>query len=306
MMLVPQGLREVAYYKPTMSFFTGMFAAQAAAVFTNPIDVVKTRLQIQGEGTATGMRKTGLFKMFGKIASEEGLFALQKGLVPSLLRETFYSSIRLSAYEPIRNLIMTDHEKKHGASLAKKFAAGGTAGAIGAGIANPADLIKVRMQAASSKAYPSTWSAVQQVYREEGFTGLYRGVGPTVQRAAILTATQLGTYDHIKHFILDLEVLSEGTLLHFCSGTVAGLAVAITTSPVDTVKTRVMNQPRDKFGKGMVYRGQVDCFRKTVAAEGFVGLYKGFTAQWMRVGPHTTISLVVWEHLRLITGLHAI
>jgi hypothetical protein len=40
--------------------------------------------------------------MFGKVAQEEGVAALQKGLVPSLLRETFYSSIRLSAYEPLR------------------------------------------------------------------------------------------------------------------------------------------------------------------------------------------------------------
>ena len=36
------------------------------------------------------------------------------------------------------------------------------------------------------------------------------------------------------------------------------------------------------------------------------GIYKGFSAQWLRVGPHTTISLVVWEYLRRISGLHAI
>lgn len=119
-------------------------------------------------------------------------------------------------------------------------------------------------------------------------------------------ATRAGTYDHIKHFILDLGVLEEGTLLHFCSGTVAGLAVAITTSPVDTIRTRIMNQPRDSLGKGTLYKGQLDCIRKTLSAEGFLGIYKGFSAQWMRVGPHTTISLVVWEYLRQATGLHAI
>lgn len=69
--------------------------------------------------------------------------ALQKGIVPSLLRETSYSSIRLSLYEPIRDHIMTDEEKKHGAPLLKKFLAGATSGAIGSGLANPADLVKV-------------------------------------------------------------------------------------------------------------------------------------------------------------------
>ena len=135
------------------SFATGMFAAQIAALFTNPIDVVKIRLQIQGEASAAksaGCAKTppraaiGVIPMFGHIARTEGVLALWKGVVPSLLRETFYSSIRLSAYEPLRDLIMTKEEKKGGnAPFVKKLAAGGTAGAVGAGLANPADLVKV-------------------------------------------------------------------------------------------------------------------------------------------------------------------
>jgi hypothetical protein len=51
------------------------------------------------------------------------------------------------------------------------------------------------------------------------------------------------TDDHVKHTILDLGVLKEGVPLHFWSGVVAGFAVAVTTSPVDTIRTRLMNQP---------------------------------------------------------------
>lgn len=186
------------------SFMTGMLAAQIAAVFTNPIDVVKIRLQVQGEAAvaaASGAAASsaskpptiGLLGMFVHVARNEGLMALQKGLLPSILRETFYSSIRLSAYEPIRDMIMNEEERVKGASFAKKFAAGASAGGIGAGLANPADLVKVRLQAASGEAYPSTWGAFAAIYREGGIAGLYRGTLPTVQRAAILTATQLGT-----------------------------------------------------------------------------------------------------------------
>lgn len=50
-------------------------------------------------------------------------------------------------------------------------------------------------------------------------------------------------YDHVKHSILDLGWLKEGYPLHFCSGVVAGFGVAVTTSPVDTLRTRLMNQP---------------------------------------------------------------
>lgn len=149
---------------------------------------------------------------------------------------------------------MSDEEKEKGASFLKKFAAGATAGAVGAGLANPADLIKVQMQAASDQVYTSTWQAAKQIYAEGGWAGLYRGTIPTVQRAAILTATQLGTYDHVKHFILNLGWLQEGYPLHFCSGVVAGFGVAVTTSPVDTLRTRLMNQPVDANGKGAYLR----------------------------------------------------
>eukprot|EP00041_Stephanoeca_diplocostata_P024534 m.625054 g.625054 ORF g.625054 m.625054 type:complete len:315 (+) comp22546_c0_seq29:161-1105(+) len=303
------GKNDVMY--AVKSFFTGMMSAQVAALCTNPIDVVKIRLQIQGEGGggAAGLKpggSRGLLNMFVHIARTEGILSLQKGIVPSLLRETSYSSIRLSLYEPIRDRIMTEDEKKHGAPLLKKFLAGATSGAIGSGLANPADLVKVRMQAATGHTYTSTWSAFKEIWQLEGLRGLYRGTVPTMKRAAILTATQLGTYDHVKQGILKSGLLHEGVPLHFCSGVIAGFAVAVTTSPVDTVRTRLMNQPLDAAGRGTLYRGMSDCALQTIRAEGFLGIYKGFTAQWMRVGPHTTISLVTWEFLRRLSGVSAI
>ena len=113
-----------------------------------------------------------------------------------------------------------------------KFMAGAASGAVGAGLSTPADLVKVRQQA-STVATPTTRAALCEIYNREGVKGLFRGTVPTMQRAAILTATQLGTYDHAKHFVRDeLQLLDEGPLLHFTSGTVAGFFVAVTTSPV--------------------------------------------------------------------------
>eukprot|EP00040_Diaphanoeca_grandis_P031983 m.192629 g.192629 ORF g.192629 m.192629 type:complete len:314 (+) comp32475_c4_seq1:402-1343(+) len=300
------GLKYANAVEGAKMFFTGMVAAQVAAVFTNPIDVVKVRLQIQGELGAVATKNRGFLQMFVQIAKAEGVWALQKGIVPSLLRETSYSSIRLAAYEPIRNRILSEREKREGAPLFKKFLAGGTSGAIGAGLANPADLVKVRMQAATGTAYTSTWGAFREIVQLEGWRGLFRGTVPTIQRAAILTATQLGTYDHVKHFILNLGSLQEGILLHFSSGMVAGFAVAATTSPVDTIRTRLMNQPLNANGTGALYRSMLDCAKQTIKAEGVFAVYKGFLAQWARTGPHTTISLVVWEYLRHAVGVKAI
>jgi hypothetical protein len=70
-------------------------------------------------------------------------------------------------------------------------------GTIGSAIATPTDLVKVRMQAQGKlfdgeiPRYRSTFSAFGDIVRSQGLRGLYIGVGPTVKRAAILTATQV-------------------------------------------------------------------------------------------------------------------
>lgn len=297
-------------------FLFGGVSAQVAACFTNPIDVIKIRLQLQGEqaitiATAASSTKpkaktSGLLGMFFKVVREEGPLSLWKGIVPSLLREITYSSFRLGAYEPIRNAFLTDEEAQSGRSpLWKKFVAGASTGAIGSGLANPIDLIKVRQQASVSKEGMSTFKMFGDIWRSEGWKGMCRGIVPTMQRGGLLTATQLGTYDHIKQYLLSTGVLHEGTLLHFTSGCIAGLAVALVTSPVDTIRTRLMNQPVI-HGKGILYNGSVDCFLKTIRIEGPLAIYKGFTAQWLRVGPHTTISLVCFEFFRRISGFKGI
>ena len=78
--------------------------------------------------------------------------------------------------------------------------------------------------------------------KREGLIGLYKGTSPTVQRAVIVTATQVTSYDHTKHTILNHGWMEEGPKLHILSSMIAGFMVAVASSPVDVVKTRVMNQ----------------------------------------------------------------
>ena len=219
----------------------GGLSAQVAALFTNPIDVVKIRLQLQGEGKCSlisKQSKKGIGRMFVSIIHEEGVLALWKGVVPSLLREITYSSIRLGAYEPVRNLLSTSmggnsHEAKD-ISLWTKLFAGAVSGAVGSGLANPIDLVKVQQQAMTGfnpkiNNY-RTFNMLHEIYQEQGVRGLFRGVVPTIKRAALLTATQLGTYDHIKQFLLRSSYFDEGISLHFSSGSIAGLVLCITNA----------------------------------------------------------------------------
>lgn len=52
---------------------------------------------------------------------------------------------------------------------------------------------------------------------------------------------------------------------------IIGFFMTITVTPFDMVRTRLMNQPKDK----VIYTGLVDCMTKVAKQEGFTALYKG-------------------------------
>ena len=156
----------------------------------------------------------------------------------------------------------------------KKFASGALAGLIGSGLANPADLLKTRMQAAPPGEHLSLRWHISDVYTHGGIAGFYRGVIPTMVRATLLGAAYLGSYDSTKYFIINNGYLTDGAQCQFISTVVAGLCMTIFTSPADNVKTRIMNQ---RAGSEKKYNGIFDCIGKMWTNEGGVAaFYRGF------------------------------
>jgi hypothetical protein len=275
-----------------------------AATFTNPVDVVKVRLQMDGEGTMAERRYRGVVHAARSLYGEEGMSGLYRGYGASMCRELSYSGIRMGLYEPTKEALgATDPTRT---PLWLKVMSGAITGATGSIFANPFDLIKVRMQGATGShvPYSSVGAALVAISREGGgFLSLWRGSSPTVQRAALLTASQVPSYDHVKHTMVDNGYMPEGYCCHFFCSMVAGVVAAFVTSPVDLVKSRVMVQPLDSAGRGLLYSSTFDCFRKVVKKEGPLALFKGFNSQWLRIGPHTTISLMAFEQLRHLVGM---
>jgi hypothetical protein len=274
-----------------------------SSCLTNPIDVIKIRLQLQSElagAPAAGQQHySGMLSGMVKIGRVEGIRGLYRGLIPSLLRESSYSSIRVGLYDVFRDLY-SSHLGGTGAAV--RFLSGATSGCIGAIVANPTDLVKVRLQASRAAVSPSVWGTFRSIVAQEGgIAALWQGTEANVGRAALVTAVQVGSYDQIKSFIKHAGIAAlaqEGFMLHWACAMTAGLLTAIATSPVDVAKTRLMNQ-----GPARLYTSTLDCMRKTAQAEGVKGLFKGFTANWMRLGPHTVISFLAYEQLRKACGL---
>mmetsp|Transcript_3710 Transcript_3710/g.5395 ORF Transcript_3710/g.5395 Transcript_3710/m.5395 type:complete len:102 (+) Transcript_3710:505-810(+) len=79
----------------------GMGAA-VAVLFSNPMEVAKTRLQMQNELSRDKPRVYGsVFDVLQKTWKREGIRGVQRGLTISILRDGSKCCFRLGLYEPI-------------------------------------------------------------------------------------------------------------------------------------------------------------------------------------------------------------
>jgi len=297
-------------------FLAGGLAACGAVTFTNPIELIKTRMQLQGElsknSNAPKLYKNP-FQAFGLIYRKEGIKGLQQGLTCGYYYQLGLNGCRIGLYEPSRYFltkILKPSSFKEGEKVPQNLwinvPAGFASGAAGAVLASPFFLIKTRMQsysgakAASSEGaqgvgqqtyYKGSADGLLKIYKAEGIVGLFRGVEAAILRTGAGSAAQLPVYNFTKSLLLEYDIVEDNsTGLHFLSGALAGLGVAIVMNPWDVILTRVYNQ------KGDLYKGPIDCFSKTVRTEGFSALYKGFYAQLFRIWPHSILTLMFMEH----------
>lgn len=118
------------------------FASVLAVVFTNPLEVIKTRIQLQGELAARGTyvkSYKGVISAFVAVAKHDGIFALQKGLVPALWFQYILNSCRLSIFDFAKSLGLTRAGEKQ--SIVNSMFFGGIGGIVGSATASPFFLV---------------------------------------------------------------------------------------------------------------------------------------------------------------------
>jgi len=270
-------------------------AACVADLFTFPLDTLKVRLQLQGEG---GMKNqnSGVFRTLFNIGRYEGPRSLYSGIVPGLQRQMAFSAIRIGGYETVREFYQELSGAKTGFQmLGIRIAAGVTTGTLAILCAQPTDVVKVRMQAAGGKGqYKGVLDAYRSIAKQEGFkSGLYRGTGPNIARNCIINVGETVVYDVVKEYLISADLMVDGIHCHLSSAVVAGVTATILANPVDVIKTRYMNSPRGK------YTGVLNCVTSTARKEGVKAFYKGFTASCMRLVSWNIVLWLTWEQIKI-------
>ncbi|XP_054011898.1 solute carrier family 25 member 35-like isoform X1 [Hylaeus anthracinus] len=312
-------------------FIIGALAAVGAGFFTNPIDVIKVRLQLQGELEARNsynkIYKNTLHAGY-LIAKHEGVLALQAGIVPALYFQVVLNGIRLGVYNSAKKYDLITNKKGNTDVLSTAIVTG-TAGSIGAVLGSPFYMLKTQLQSQSAQTiavgyqhnHLGTWYAFKSLWKEGGIVALYRGWYANIPRVFVGSATQLTTFGLAADWLRSLQVSihykvmgkkcnvnwnvydffqilpNQPILLTFLASMIGGSCVALTMQPFDVLATRLYNQRIDAGGKGSLYNGLLDAIIKIFRKEGLTGLYKGIFPTWMRIAPHTVLCLVFYEKL---------
>lgn len=161
------------------------------------------------------------------------------------------------------------------------------------------------MLVATRPQYEGFRHAYRTIAREEGFTGLYRGVVPNCVGAGVAWGLYFFFYNTIKTQYMQADVTEDLECLdHIIAAAEAGILCLICTNPLWVVKTRLClqyNSPNEilHLPPSKRYFGMWDTFRKVYRYEGMAGFYKGFVPGLLGVS-HGTIQFMAYEELKKI------
>ncbi|CAO3681047.1 unnamed protein product [Umbelopsis vinacea] len=194
--------------------------------------------------------------------------------------------------------------KKHGfgwdvIESAYAFTLGAIAGAVGATAVYPIDLVKTRMQNQRSKVvgellYKNSIDCFKKVVRNEGFAGLYRGLGPQLVGVAPEKAIKLTVNDLIRGKLKNKTTGEIQFWQEMVAGGTAGASQVVFTNPLEIVKIRLQIQGEQAKNLDVPKRSAIWIVKHL----GVVGLYKGASACLLRDVPFSAIYFPAYAHLK--------
>lgn len=207
-------------------------------MFTNPLEIVKIRLQVQGEvakSVTDAPKRSAVW-----IVRNLGLMGLYKGASACLLRDVPFSAIYFPTYSHLKKDFFGESPTKK-LGVLQLLTAGAIAGMPAAYFTTPCDVIKTRLQVEArtgETAYTGLRHAVETIWKEEGFQAFFKGGPARILRSSPQFGFTLAAYEVLKS-LLPLPGQSADHKVH------TGVADAVSTlrerAEFDTPFTRSRN-----------------------------------------------------------------
>jgi solute carrier family 25 folate transporter 32 len=286
----------------------GAGAGVLAATFVCPLDVVKTRLQVErwSKDRRPPAFRWGITSgILRQIFREEGVRGLYRGLSPTTMAIIPNWAVYFTVYELLKERMGDENNSdpttkpKDLSPMQHVFAAAG-AGGVTCLLTYPVWVVKTRLQTQRLRPelvqYTGTFSALYRIAHEEGIRGLYSGLVPSLMGITHLII-QFPAHEKFKTLIAaevgtPVDKLSSG-YVSLSAGAAEFLASSI-VYPNQVIGSRLQEQGHSMRDPPR-YSGVIDCFQKTLKHEGAVGFYRGYATNLVRTIPCAMITLTTHD-----------
>eukprot|EP00892_Ulva_mutabilis_P005179 jgi/Ulvmu1/3032/UM015_0072.1 len=204
-----------------LSFGGGAVAGAAATAASYPFDLLRTVLASQGHPPVY----RGMADAAGGIMRQRGVRGLFSGMGITLAEIIPYAGIQFGAYDALKRA-SDSTLKEHGyaermtpaTSFATEFVVGFIAGLVSKTATHPLDVVKKRFQVAGlqrslsygARVRPETTTAlracVHHIWRTEGLAGFFKGLSPSLLKAAPYSAVTFATYEFFLGILAAKEI----------------------------------------------------------------------------------------------------
>ncbi|KAK9765862.1 hypothetical protein K7432_005474 [Basidiobolus ranarum] len=279
-----------------LQFVAGAVAGVSEILTMYPLDVVKTRFQLQvGKGGVDGY--TSIVDCFRKIIKTEGFGRLYRGIAPPVMVEAPKRAIKFAANEQY-SILYKNLFGMPQMTQSLSILTGVSAGVTEAFVVVSFELVKIRLQDKNSAGkYTGTMDCVRKILAEEGPFAFFKGLEATIFRHAFWNGGYFGVIYGVRSALPEAETKQGELMRNFTAGAIGGTAGTLLNTPFDVVKTRIQNQAPGIVPK---YNWTIPALKTVYVEEGFAALYKGFVPKVLRLGPGGGILLVVFDQVSTI------
>lgn len=300
-----QAINQQSPLGTVQQLLAGGIAGAFSKTCTAPLARLTILLQVQGMHTdVAALRNASIWREASRIVNEEGFRAFWKGNLVTIAHRLPYTSVNFYAYERYKNLLHSflgeNHSGNAGSDLCVHFVGGGLSGITAASATYPLDLVRTRLAAQTNATYyRGIWQSFHTICRDEGFLGLYKGLGATLLGVGPSIAISFTVYESLRSFWQSQRPNDSTIMVSLACGSLSGIASSTATFPLDLVRRRM--QLEGAGGRARVYNtGLFGTFGHIIKSEGLRGLYRGILPEYYKVVPGVGIVFMTYETLKIL------
>ncbi|MCJ1394053.1 ADP/ATP carrier protein [Xylographa bjoerkii] len=275
--------------QPALPPWGNALAGATGAVLANalvyPLDIVKTRLQVQIKRkpndpaplAVDGVHYTSTMDALSKIVDDEGVMGLYSGINGALIGVASTNFAYFYWYSVVRTLYLSTQTLPKPPTTAIELSLGAVAGAVAQVFTIPVSVVTTRQQTQPKGERKGLLDTGREVVNsEDGWTGLWRGLKASLV-LVVNPAITYGAYQRLKDLIYPGKTHLR-PLEAFFLGAMSKSIATIVTQPLIVAKVGLQSRP-PPARQGKPFKSFVEVIKFIIEHEGPLALFKGIVPQ---------------------------